>query len=298
MPSSTLPTYYLPPPHGHPPPHSSHLSPSVPSPKPRRPTVFDDLFTDLITSLDKSTSDLSTSREDIGIAIPSSSPMKSKYLGVDNDLHLLKHSISERNLSDSRRSAQDLNLVDKLMEDHKKELKEFEKVKQQLKEERELNSRLKMENHKMKEQHEQKIEEMKKANKKALKILMGLQREEFLNWSNGLKPYINQIDQAVRDRINNWEKSVRVRTSGYQNHGLKEVDKNLNLDLERRRSSSPEPEPDKTGGSKSPSKSTKEKTIRRTRRVSGLGIGENEKEKAKEKHPFARQEYRGYQILT
>ncbi|WVQ70327.1 uncharacterized protein L199_008553 [Kwoniella botswanensis] len=279
MPSSTLPTYYLPPPHHHPLPHSSHLSRSVPSPKPKRPTVFDNLFTDLITSLDKSTSDLNTSREDIAISIPSSSRMRSKYLGLDNDLHLLKHSISERNLSDSRRSAQDLNLVDKLMEDHKKELKEFEQVKQQLKEERELNSRLKMEIYKMKEQHEKKIEEMKKANKKALRILMGLQREEFLNWSNGLKPYINQIDQAVRDRINNWEKSVRVRTNGYQNHGLKDVDKNLDLDLERRRDSSPGPDPGKTGDRKSPSKSMKEKTIRRTRKVSGLGLAEKEKEK-------------------
>ncbi|WVW83371.1 hypothetical protein I302_105390 [Kwoniella bestiolae CBS 10118] len=283
MPSSTLPTYYLPP------PHAAHLSRSVPSSKPRPPraTLLDNLLTDLIT-----TSDLNTSRDEVPIP---PSRVKSKYLGVavDNDLHLLKHSISERNVSDSRRSAQDLNLVEKLMEDHKRELKELEKIKYQLKVEKEENAKLRRENERMKEDHARKMDDLREANKRALKILMGLQRDEFICWSRGLKPYLREIDQAVRNRIDNWEKNVR--SNGYHEayHQSKQLRKPLEpltpevVEMERRRSSSPEGDLNMgVSGRKSPSKARRDRTIRRTRRISGLELGQNAEER--DRHPFAR----------
>nr|XP_018264084.1 uncharacterized protein I303_03962 [Kwoniella dejecticola CBS 10117]OBR86242.1 hypothetical protein I303_03962 [Kwoniella dejecticola CBS 10117] len=313
---SPLPSYYIPP------PHPSHLSRST-SALPERHKIFDGLFADLFPTLDASTPlTTETEIETDGPVIPMPEErggqsgriarsrnfnnstndnvdcrheadrpkVPPKLLGVDNELSRLKHSISERNLNDRRRSAQDIETIDNLIADHKREMREFERVKAELVEEKALSARLKEENKRLQREYEGKIEEGKKANKKALKILMGIQKEEFLSWAKELRPYIHEIEMGVQRRISDWQSDVTATGKGRSAKVEEKDNLKMNRVVKTRRSSSPESEADiahdarRRNGTRSPAKSVKKKNrdrnTGRDERVSVLPLNE--------RHPFAR----------
>ncbi|WWC69666.1 uncharacterized protein I206_103609 [Kwoniella pini CBS 10737] len=211
---SPIPSYYIPPPY---PSHSSHL--------PKRPKVYDNLFSTLDSSNETDNPVAPLSREQKQFTYQSK-PLSEK-IEINNELKNLKHSISERNLNDKRRTNKELELINNLIKNHKLELLEFEKTKKELIEQKEMIKKFKNENEKLQKE----FEEFKKSNKKALKILMNLQKDEFLFWSgNQLKPYLKEIELGIKFRIKNW-----------QNNNHNNINNQRNKDKDcYKRSSSPE----------------------------------------------------------
>ncbi|WRT66919.1 uncharacterized protein IL334_003884 [Kwoniella shivajii] len=216
MPSSKVPTYYLPPPHSRPMTSSTTTSISAKASSstsilPKRPTIPNVyLFKDILSALGESSSEPEHEpkyvHEDKAEDIPH---IARETLAVDNELHRLKRSISERNLSNNRNTQHDIQSIEKLLHQHKLEKMEFDRTKIELSKEKDLNTRLMRDMEKMKMKFQDRLEESQKANKKALKILMGLQRDEFISWSKELIPHLQQIDSGIKMRIKNWEKTAR-----------------------------------------------------------------------------------------
>ncbi|WWC85272.1 uncharacterized protein L201_000134 [Kwoniella dendrophila CBS 6074] len=291
MPSSALPSYYIPPPHIT---SSSQSSRSTSSTLPKRPSIFDNVVVDLLSAIGNTTTHTETaSFRSRSSGNPPKVPPKMALLGVDGELHKLKHSISERNLIDSRRSTKDLKAIDRLMENHRKELKEIQKIKKELEEERRTRQRLEIEKEEMRSKYENRLEETQKANKKALKILMNLQKQEFLKWSKDLRGHLPEIEVGIKKRINNWEKSARSNDNPHKEHKgetrryttpqqgiqVQEEDKHVEM-IER--SSSPESDTATTQKlqkplRRKPSKNGREKGARFNRMSPII-----------EKHPYAR----------
>ncbi|OCF40160.1 hypothetical protein I317_06049 [Kwoniella heveanensis CBS 569] len=215
--------------------HRRPPSPQKTRPKRRPTSAFDDLFADILDALASSGLDTdhgtktrartasaryrSTGRLRTGTGVRGNDDMgiEDEETGlvdvqVHGELKKLKHSISERNLSTSARYKSDIQLLDRLILAHRAEQLETSNLKADLAAERELTRSLQLRLLEQKAKHAEEVEGMGKANRRALKVLMELQKEEYLSWAREvLEPNMEIIELGVRRRIANWERGKRER---------------------------------------------------------------------------------------
>ncbi|WVF72405.1 hypothetical protein IAT40_007220 [Kwoniella sp. CBS 6097] len=206
----------------------SHQRPHSPAKtKSRRPTsAFDNLFADILDALassgletDHPTQGTSrartTSRHRSTVRLhtrPDTELDGPVRVQVHGELKKLKHSISERNLSNSAKYKTDIQLLDRLILAHRAEQLEMSDLKAELAAERELTRSLQFKLAEQGAKHAEEVDGMGKANRRALKVLLELQKEEYVSWAREvLEPNMEIIELGVRRRIANWERGKRER---------------------------------------------------------------------------------------
>ncbi|WVR05000.1 hypothetical protein IAU60_002012 [Kwoniella sp. DSM 27419] len=208
---------------------STPSTPDTPGPRgqgrgPRRPpSAYDALFANVLDALASTglTSDTdaggvySGQQRGLHEGLQRGPPgLEPDHGRVHGELKRLHHSISARQLVDRERNHHDRQSVERVLLAHRREQAEHARVRAELAAERELSKRLRSQLEERETRCEGEMAAAQRASKRAIRVLMDLQRDEFVSWDHRLGERLEEVELGVRRRIANWERAKREGMHG------------------------------------------------------------------------------------